>query len=474
MSIHKTAFLDDLVGLLGPDKVHLDESECIAYSYDNSKRQVLPLAVVFGETPEDIITLIQCCRTHKVPITARGAGSGTVGGCIPVENGIVVSCERMNKIIRIDPDNRLMVVEPGVTNQAVQDAAGEHGFFWAPDPSSAAFATVGGNLGYNAAGPRAVKYGTTRENTLGLEVITGEGKLLKTGVFTTKGVVGYDLTRLLIGSEGTLAFITQATLKLTPLPEAKASLRILYNDVSSAVTAITQIMRCSVTPCALEFMDTRALSLIKEHADIKLPVESKAMLMVEVDGTADALLASIDVIKTVAYTDGLIDFRQARTQDEITALWQARKSLSPTLRHIAPNKINEDIVVPVSNIPALIKGLDALAEEYQITIVNFGHAGNGNIHVNLLYDDVILPPPDVILSEAKDLPESTTHINQCLEKVFTLVLSLDGTLSGEHGVGLSKKAFIATELSPYHLDLMKRLKQQFDPDNILNPDKMFE
>jgi D-lactate dehydrogenase len=363
----------------------------------------------------------------------------------------------MNRILAIEPRDRIVRVEPGVTNQALQDAVAPHGFFWPPDPTSAAVCTIGGNLGCNAAGPRAIKYGTTRDNTLGLRAVTGAGEEIRTGVMTTKGVVGYDFTRLLIGSEGTLAVITEATLRLTPLPEARHTLQATYRSVGAAAAAVAAIMAQPVTPCALEFMDRGAIDMVRGYQDLGLTDEVWALLMIEVDGPRHGLEQAVDAVAEAATVPGLIGIVRASTATAAQDLWRARKALSPALRNVAPKKINEDVVVPVSRIPALIDGLGELAARHGITIVNFGHAGNGNIHVNLLID------PD----DAAELARA----EQCLDATFDLVLRLGGTLSGEHGIGLVKRDFVRREIDPVTLRLMRDVKRQFDPNGILNPGK---
>jgi D-lactate dehydrogenase len=449
--------LTRLAEICGAENLLTDPSDCWPYGYDNSRRQALPDAVVMATDHDQVRRLVEFCHEQHIPLIARGRGTGTTGATVPDHGGIVLSMERMTRIIKMDPANRVMVVEPGITNQQVQDAAKEHGFFWSPDPTSAAFCTVGGNLAYNSAGPRTVKYGSTRDNVLGLRAITGDAREIRTGVYTTKGVVGYDLTRLLIGSEGTLAVITEATLKLTPLPEAKLTLQAVYRDMTSAAAAVSAIMAQPVIPCALEFIDGRAIEMIRSYSQATLPEGAGAMLMIEVDGPQAGLEQAAERVAEAARNDGAIDVTLAKTEEEVQRLWQTRKALSPALRKIAPKKINEDVVVPVSEIPALIDGLQALSQQYGITIVNFGHAGNGNIHVNLLVD-----PDD---------PEQMKNAEHCLDEVFTLVLKLNGTLSGEHGVGLEKRDFVAREIDATTLDLMRRIKAQFDPHNILNPDK---
>jgi D-lactate dehydrogenase (quinone) len=435
----------------------LDPADCWAYGADNSRLHALPEAVAFPRDAGAIVELVRLCRSLRTPLVVRGRGTGTTGAVVPVHGGLVLSMERMNRILEVDPANRWLVTEPGATNSEVQQAAGQHGFFWPPDPTSSAFCSIGGNLGCNAAGPRAVKYGTPRDNTLGLAAVAGTGDPLRTGVYTTKGVVGYDLTRLLIGSEGTLAVITEATLRLTPLPETRQLLQAVYRDMRAAAAAVARIMAQPATPCALEFMDAAAIGMIRGYADTALPEQAGAMLMIEVDGARAQIGLAAEAVRRAASGDGCLAIEVAATPEDAERLWRTRKALSPALRNIAPKKINEDVVVPVSRIPDLIDGLQALGRRYGITIVNFGHAGNGNIHVNLLVD-----PEDPVQMQAAE---------RCLDEVFTLVLALRGTLSGEHGIGLVKREFVRRELDPAALRLMRGLQRVFDPDGIMNPGK---
>ncbi len=446
-----------LCDILGPERLMTAPEDCWAYGYDNSRRQALPQAVVFPDHLEQIQAIVRLCNTEAIPLIPRGRGTGTTGATVPDRGGLILSLERMNRLLAIDPANRVACVEPGLTNQELQDALRPHGFFWPPDPTSAAVCTIGGNLAYNSAGPRAVKYGTPRENTLGLEAVTGQGEHLRTGVYTTKGVVGYDLTRLLIGSEGTLAIITQARLRLTPLATAKRTLRASYRDIHAAAAAVAAIMAQPATPCALEFMDGASIAMVRPFSHIDVPEHIGALLMIEVDGAAGCIDEMAAAVSAAAAVAGVLEIRTAATAQEVDRLWATRKALSPALRTLAPKKINEDVVVPVSRIPELIQGLEDLSREMGIPIVNFGHAGNGNIHVNLLLD-----------------PENPTQAKQagpCLSRVFDLVLALNGTLSGEHGVGLEKRDFVSREIDPVALRLMQAVKRQFDPNNILNPGK---
>ena len=452
-------FVERLKAVLGALNVLTDPADRWPYGQDNSRKHTPPDAVAFATTHAQVLETVRLCNRYNIPIVARGRGTGTTGSAIPVRGGLVLSLERMDRIVDMDAANRAMRVEPGAINQAIQDKAAEHGFFWPPDPTSGAYCTVGGNIALNAAGPRALKYGATRENVLGLIAVTGKGDEIHTGTYTTKGVVGYDLTRLIIGSEGTLAIVTQATLKLTPLPESRRTLQAVYASVRAAAAAVSRLMAQPVTPCALEFMDATAIEMIRHYSQAELPRAAGALLMIELDGPEAAMEAAVTAIVAAARGAGLLSLATAKTKDEAAALWVMRKALSPALRNIAPNKLNEDVVVPVSRIPELIEGLEQLAREFDIPIVNFGHAGNGNIHVNLLYD-------------TQD-PQQEQNARPCLSRVFDLVLKLGGTLSGEHGIGVEKRDYINRAIDPVTLELMRAIKRQFDPRGILNPDKIF-
>jgi len=443
---------------LNSNQILTEESDRWSYGYDSSRRQALPDLVLLPETHDDVQLIVTLCNQYKIPLIARGRGTGTTGATVPVNGGVILSTERMNSILEINADDRYLVTQPGVTNQAVQDSAAEIGFFWPPDPTSSEYCTIGGNLAYNSAGPRTVKYGTPRENVLGLRAVIGTGEELRTGVFTTKGVVGYDLTRLLIGSEGTLAIITEATLKLTPIQTPIRTFQALYKSIDDATKAIVSIMSQSITPRVLEFIDKNAINMIRDYANVDLSKDAGAMLMIEIDGPSSEQDKCINAIVESASNEGLLEIKVAKSQLEIDALWALRKALSPALRKISPKKINEDVVVPISNLPKLISGLETLSKKHSIPIVNFGHAGNGNIHVNLLYN-----PDD---------EQQSKQVHQCLDEVFNLVLELKGSLSGEHGVGLEKRDFVARELDPISIRLMHQIKQQFDPNGILNPGKM--
>lgn len=452
-----SALASELHSLLG-DGWRTDTSERLAYAYDNSRRQSLPDAVALPTTRDQVVALVRACRRARVPVIARGRGTNTTGAAVPVAGGVVVSFERMNRILDIRPGDRCAVVEPGVLNGDLQAALRPHGLFWPPDPTSAGYSSVGGNLACNAGGPRAVKYGASRDNVLALTAVTGTGELIHCGTATTKGATGYDLQRLLVGSEGTLALIVEASLRLTPLPTSRRAVRALYRDVSSAAQAVARLMAQPVTPSMLEFMDGDAVRLARDVGGADLPPEAGALLMIEADGDAHTLPHDVEALMRAADGEGLVSLDDAADDASREKLWAARKALSPSLRTLAPGKINEDVVVPVSRIPQLVDGVQALSREFDLPIVCFGHAGNGNLHVNLLYH-----PDDAAESE---------RARTAMGRVFALALSLGGTLSGEHGIGLAKRDFMPQAVDAPTLAMMRAVKAAFDPDGILNPGKL--
>lgn len=455
MNVTELPWIKQLATVLPPERLLADPADCFAYSYDNSRKYVPPQAVAFPLSTDEVAAVMRICAQHRVPVTPRGRGTGTAGGSIPVTGGLLLSLERMNRVLEFDPANRFAVVEAGVLNGSLQKHVAAAGFFWPPDPSSAAYCSIGGNLATNAGGPHTVKYGSTRDHVLGVKAVTANGDIIRTGSFTSKHSVAYDLTRLLIGSEGTLAIITEATLKLTPKPACVAGVAAHYRDLASCSAAIVAIMGQPFMPSALEFLDANALTLLRNHYPDMLPPDSAAMLMIEVDGSQQDVVNTQQAVVAACRTEGLIDVA-AIAQPQ--ALWAARKALSPLLRDVAPKKINEDVVVPVSQLPLLLTGVANIVAEHGVRNVNFGHAGNGNIHVNLLID-----PAN---------PAELSRGEECLRRVFDLVISLRGALSGEHGVGQEKRDFVPLELDASTLAMQQRIKQAFDPFGLLNPGKV--
>ncbi len=444
--------LSDLLGT----HWHTDAAALAAHAQDNSWRRALPLGVALPENREQVQAIVRACRGHGVPLVGRGAGTGTTGAAVPSAGGIVLSFARMDRILALRPGDRCAVVEPGVLNGDLQQALQPHGLFWPPDPSSFEICSIGGNLATNAGGPRAVKYGTTRDNVLGLVAVTGAGELIECGGPWTKDATGYDLTHLLVGSEGTLALIVEATLKLAPRPRAQAGLRVLYRDAESAAAAVSRVMTQPATPTTLEFMDACSLELLRRNG-AQVP-DAGAMLLIDADGDDDTLPNVLHALAQAAEGDGLLALDVAMDGSAREQLWAARRALSPALKSIAPGKINEDVVVPVSRIPELVAGVQALSARFALPIVTFGHAGNGNLHVNILYH------PD-------DAGENA-RAQAALPEVFALTLALGGTLSGEHGIGLAKRDFMAQAFTPATLATMRAIKRALDPDGILNPGKV--
>jgi len=449
------AFNQTLTQLLG-DGWRTDAATLAAHAQDNSWRHVLPQGVALPTDRTQVQAIVQACRAHGVPLVGRGAGTGTTGAAVPSAGGVVLSFARMNRILAIRPGDRSAVVEPGVLNGDLQQALMPHGLFWPPDPSSADICSIGGNLACNAGGPQAVKYGTSRDNVLGLVAVTGTGELIQCGGPYTKDSTGYDLTHLLVGSEGTLALIVEATLKLTPRPRSQAGLRVLYRDAEAAAAAVSRVMAQPVTPTTLEFMDARSLQLLR-HNGAQVP-EAGAMLLIDADGDEDTLPYLLNALAEAAEGNGMLALDVATDGSARDKLWAARRALSPALKTIAPGKINEDVVVPVSQIPALVEGVQQLSEQARLPIVTFGHAGNGNLHVNILYH-----PDDA---------DENARAHAALPKVFALALQLGGTLSGEHGIGLAKRDFMTQAFSAGTLATMRAIKQALDPDGILNPGKV--
>lgn len=446
----------ELSTLLGAEGWRSDDGALQAHAQDYSWRRQAPAAVALPADRGQVKALVRACARHAVALVARGAGTGTTGAAVPLPGSIVLSFARMNRLLALRAGDRCAVVEPGLLNGDLQHALAPHGLFWAPDPSSADICSIGGNLACNAGGPRAVKYGTTRDNVLGLVAVTGTGELIRCGGAYTKDATGYDLTHLLVGSEGTLALIVEATLKLTPVPVAQAGLRVLYRDADAAAAAVSRLMSQPVVPARLEFMDARSLDLLRLNG-AEVP-DAGAMLLIEADGDHDTLPYLLQALAAAAEGDGMLALDVAMEGAAREKLWAARRALSPALRSIAPGKINEDVVVPVSRIPDLVAGVQALAREFALTIVTFGHAGNGNLHVNILYH-----PDDA---------DENARAHAALPRIFALTLALEGTLSGEHGIGLAKRDFMAQAFTPATLDTMRAIKAVLDPGGILNPGKV--
>jgi glycolate oxidase len=458
MALSDTAFRK-LQAIVGGQRAtrRLEERTC--YAYDAAAGRFLPDAVLFPDNAAEICAILHLANIEGCVVVPRGSGSGMSGGSVPVQGGIVVVMSRMNRILGIDKENLVAHAEPGVITSAFHNAVEKEGLFYPPDPSSSDFSTLGGNLAECAGGPRAVKYGVTRDYVLGLEVVLPTGDLIRTGVQTFKGVVGYDLTRLLVGSEGTLGIITRMTLKLLPLPESVRTLTAVFHKLETATETVSAIIRRGIIPRTLEFMDNASIRCVENYLKIGLPVAAGALLLIEADGDAEETAKTQDKIQALCRTHGASEIRSAVSPEEAKALWKARKAISPALFQYAPHKINEDIVVPRSRSPQMIRRIETLRESTGLFMASFGHAGDGNIHFNIMLD--------------KSDPGALKKAHAAVAKIFDYTLELGGTISGEHGIGITKAPYLSKEIGPGAVSLMKRIKTAFDPNGVLNPGKIF-
>ena len=419
-----------------------------------------PDLVLLPANTREIAASARLCHEHRVPLVVRGAGTGYTGGAVPTRGGVVVSMERLNRIIEIDEANLLAVVEPGVVTGDLQRAVESVGLFYPPDPASLETSSIGGNVAECAGGPRGFKYGNTRRYVLALEAVLPSGDVIETGSKAVKNVVGYDLTQLLVGSEGTLAIVTKITLRLIPKPPVRATLMALFTDIQAAVDAVTGLIGRRIVPVTLELIDAEALIAVSAHVGREMaPSGTGAMLIVEVDGTQAAVDEEFDQVAHACREVGAIRVVPAADDEERDRLWTTRRLISMALRATGLLKINHDVVVPRGRVPELFSVLDELREEYRLKIVAFGHAGDGNIHVNLMID-----PND---------PDQRTRATAAERVLFERVVALEGSISGEHGIGFAKAPYLPIELSPEEIALMKRVKGAFDPNGILNPGKIF-
>jgi len=448
-----------LESIVGKQYCSKKKEDLICYAYDATARSYLPSAVMFPRDAREISAILQIANSDRFPVTPRGSGTGMTGGSLPVEGGVVLSMSRLNRILEIDKDNLIAHAEPGVVTGHFHRAVESQGLFYPPDPSSSDFSTLGGNLAECAGGPRAVKYGVTRDYVLGLEAVLPTGEIIHSGVKTAKGVVGYDLTRLLIGSEGTLGIITSITLKLLPLPEAVSAMTAIFDHMETAAKTVSEIIRRGIIPRTIEFMDNASIRCVERHLKMKLPVEAGALLLIEVDGKTEEVSTLIEQLRILCVSQGAKNTKIAGKKEEIAELWKARKAISPALFQYGPDKINEDIVVPRSKIPDMVRKIEALKEKTGLTMVSFGHAGDGNIHFNIMLD--------------KRNRDELKKAEAAIDVLFEHTLELGGTISGEHGVGITKAPYIAKEIGSVELNLMKKIKKIFDPNGILNPGKIF-
>lgn len=452
------AVIKKIRAIIPTDRLLVGEEEKICYSYDATIKESLPDIVVKADTADEISAVIKIASEHNIPIIPRGAGTGLAGGAVPIRGGVVISVTGMNKIIEIDRKNLIAVVEPGVITGTLQKEVESLGLFYPPDPSSLDISTIGGNVATCAGGPRGVKYGVTKNYVMGLETILPDGSPLSMGGKNIKSVAGYNLTSLMVGSEGTLAFINKIILKLLPRPETTSTLFVSFKGIREAAKSINDILLYGTTPSTIEFMDRFTIGIIRDHIDIEIGKDIEATLLIEIDGGAEEVRRGTDKVKDILLRGGATDIVIAKDEGERKRLWDARRAISPTLRKLKPTKLNQDIAVPRASLPEMIDHLQAIAEKYNILIVNFGHAGDGNIHVNVMTD----------VSNNEEMGRAT----KAVDEIFRMTIELGGTISGEHGIGISKRDYLEMEVGKAGISVMRKIKGAVDPKNIMNPGKV--
>ncbi|MBI4800558.1 MAG: FAD-binding protein [Desulfarculus sp.] len=455
------AVLDAIAQAAGAENFSAGLPQRLLYASDAGKiggEAPLPRGVARAVDTPQISRVLAVCHRHGVPVVPRGAGSGLTGGARAVGGGIVLDLAGLTRILSVNVADQVAVVEPGVVTSDLQAAAEAVGLFYPPDPASVGFSTIGGNVAENAGGLRAVKYGVTRDYVLGLKAVLMDGRVFRVGTRTIKSVVGYDLTRLLVGSEGTLAVITEITLRLIPKPEAKVTLSALYADLDQACQGVREVLASGIVPTACEFMDQGTLMAVENFAHLGLPREARAMLLIDLDGPPEVVPRQGAQLAGLLAASGGEPVRLAQTPREALDLWSARRAAGPAIYQLAPNKFNEDIVVPLGQLAEMLRRLERVGQERGIKIISFGHAGDGNLHVNIMHD-------------ASD-PRELEAAHQAVSDIFAHVLALGGSLSGEHGVGTAKLGYVAAEMDPVALELMRGLKKIFDPRGLLNPGRL--
>lgn len=451
--------LEKLSNIVGADHLIVDPEKVEPYGADAVKEKFPPEAVVFPATTAEMSAILKVANEHNFPVTARGGGVGYTGGAVPVDGGIVIGTDRMNKIIELNVDDLYMICQPGMTTFAVQQAAAEVGLLFAPDPASYKDSFIGGNIAENAGGMRTPKYGVTKHHVLGLEIVTATGEVIRTGGKTVKNVVGFDLTGLMCGSEGMLGIITEATLKLMPMPEVTSTVRANFHSMEAACKVLTKFTPEGLLPMAMEVIDKFCVEAVEQNFAFGLSKEAQAILLVAVDGSREQVGRDAATIERVMSENGGFDVLRARSKEEEDKLWDVRRAISPSLMKYGTLKINEDVVVPRSRVPELVARIEEIGKRHNTFVANFGHAGDGNIHVNFVVD--------------REDADAVARARECVSETFRLSVELGGTISGEHGIGYVKAQYLDYAIDKPTLEIMKGIKKVFDPHGILNPGKMF-
>ncbi|MFB5661340.1 FAD-binding oxidoreductase [Alteribacillus sp. HJP-4] len=448
-----------LQSILPPEQLHFELSERYAYSFDASFGEYLPEAVAQPSTALEISDIIKLANQHQFPVYPRGSATSLSGGPLPVEGGLVLDMSQMKSRLTIDKENMLAIASPGVMTGDIHKQAEEAGLFYPPDPSSAHVSTIAGNILENSSGPKGLKYGTTKEYVIGLEIVTPQGEIVRTGGKTVKNVTGFDLTRLITGSEGMLAVVTEVTLRLIPLPKARKTMMVTFDSAVDCGRAITKILAAGTLPAAMELMDNACIKAVEHFEPSGLPVEAGALLILEVDGHPLSIEEEIEDCRQICGEMKAITIKVAGTDKERMEIWKARKKVSPAITQMGPTKISEDATVPRSKIPEMMEKLNVIRDKYQLNLVVFGHAGDGNLHPNIITD--------------KRNREEMKRAEDAVGEIFQAALDLGGTLSGEHGIGTLKAPYLEREYGKEGVALLKAIKNAWDPNNILNPGKMF-
>ena len=451
---------EKLIAIVGAENIDDSKVGRLVYSYDATPQfQSLPDAVIAPRNTEEVARIVKICNEYKIPIVPRGSGTNLCAGTCPTEGGIVLLFKHMKNILEIDENNLTITVQPGIITLDMITAVEEKGLFYPPDPSSMKISTIGGNINENSGGLRGLKYGVTRDYVIGLEIVLANGDVIRTGGKLAKDVAGYDLTRLLVGSEGTLGIITEATLKLIPLPESKKTLLALYQDIDAAARTVSKIIAHKIIPATLEFLDQPTLEVVEAHAQIGLPTDVKAVLLIEQDGAREVVERDIKRIAAICQQEEAVSVQIAKSEEEAEALRTARRAALSALARLKPTIILEDATVPRSEIAKMVKAINEIAEKYDLRICTFGHAGDGNLHPTCLTD---------IRNH-----DEMKRVEKAFEEIFEKAIELGGTITGEHGVGVMKAPYLEMKLGAAGIAAMKSIKDSLDPNNIMNPGKVF-
>jgi len=451
--------IEQLKGIVGEENVLTSPEELLCYSYDSTVLQHLPEVVVLPKITDEVAASVELANREKIPIVPRGAGTNLAGGTIPIQGGIVLSLTRMTQILEIDTVNVVAVVQPGVVTGRLQAEVAKKGLYYPPDPASLKVTTIGGNVGMNAGGPHALKYGVTSDYVMGLEAVLPSGAVIRTGGKAIKNVTGYNLTQLFVGSEGTLGVVTEIILRLIPQPRASGSVLAAFSDLDDAATLVNRILQAGVTPAVIEIMDQMTIQTVDDYLQTGLPRDAAALLLIQVDGVREAVEQELKIVAEMCQDAKATPIEVARTEDGEEALWKARRSISPSLTRVRPNKLGEDISVPREAIPEVIRRIQEISRQRDLPIVIFGHISDGNLHPNILFD--------------QQDPEEVDRVEAAAADIFAASAAVGGTLSGEHGIGLLKQKYLSLDLPAETIEVMRSIKRTLDPNNIMNPGKIF-